>query len=109
MSGLQLIGLIFTFVQAYFTFLHFKRGEFTLRECLGWMSIWLVFGAVTLFPEFFKVVAGNFGALRPLDFFTILGFIVILSISFYTYVSVDRLRKSLEKAVRELALKKDEK
>ena len=105
MSGIQIIGLIFALGQSYFTFLHFKREEFTLREALGWIVIWLSFAAVTLFPDVFKVVSGNFGALRLLDFFTIIGFIVVLSISFYTYVNLDRLRRKLERAIRELSLK----
>ena len=103
-SGIQVIALLFALAQGYFTYLHFRRGDFTLRECMGWMFIWIVFAGVTLFPDAFKVFAGSFGALRPLDFFTVLGFIVVLSISFYTYVSLDRLRKHVEGSIRERAL-----
>ena len=103
-SGIQIIGIIFALAQSYFTFLHYKRKEFTIRECAGWLFIWLMFAVVTLFPGEFRILAGNFGAFRPLDFFTVVGFLVVLSISFYTYINVDRLRKRLEVAVRELAL-----
>lgn len=104
MSGIQLLALLFALTQGYFTHLHYRRREFTVREFYGWSAVWLVFALVTIFPESFKVFAGTVGALRPLDFFTVVGFIVVLSISFYTYVNVDRLRKKLEKAVRDLAL-----
>lgn len=104
LSGLQVVVILFVLIQCYFTYLHFKRREFTLRECVGWLLIWLAFGAVALWPEFFQVVSTQFGAIRSLDFFTIVGFVIVLTISFYTYVQVDRLRKRFERIVRELSL-----
>ena len=103
-SGIQLFGAGFALVQAYFTFLHFKRHEFTIRELLAWESLWFGFGLVTIFPEKFRVYAGQLGTLRALDLFSVIGFIVVLSISFYTYVNLDQLRKKFERAVREMAL-----
>ena len=103
-SGIQLLGVFFALVQGYFTFLHFKRQEFTIREFFGWEVIWIGFGLVTLFPERFSLLAGRFGALRPLDLFTVFGFVLVLSISFYTYVNLDRMRKRMERIIRELAL-----
>ena len=104
-SGIQVIGAVFGLALSYFTFLHFKRREFTLREFVGWQALWAFFMLVPLFPRAFAIFAGSLGALRPLDLFSVLGFIVVLSISFYTYVNVDRLRRSLEKTIRDLALK----
>jgi len=103
-SGIQLLGILFGLVQSYFTFLHFKRREFTIREFIGWEAVWVSFVVITLFPQPFATFAVGFGVIRPLDLFIILGFIVTLSISFYTYVNVDKLRKQFEKAVRDLAL-----
>jgi hypothetical protein len=104
-TGLQVFALFAALILSYFSFLSFKRHEFTLREYLGWQTVWGIFGVVTLFPAQFAVWSTKFGSIRPLDFFTVSGFIVVLSISFYTYVNVDRLRKKLEKAIRDLALK----
>jgi len=64
-------------------------------------------GSVVGRIHFDHVFAGNLGAIRPFDLFSVLGFIVVLSISFYTYVSLDRLRKSLERAVRDIAMNED--
>lgn len=104
-SGIQILALFAALILSYFSYLQYKRKEFTFREYLGWQLVWICFGAVTLFPEWFRVISARFGAISTLDFFTVLGFIVVLSISFYTYINVDRLRKRLEKAIRELALK----
>jgi hypothetical protein len=103
-SGIQLIGAIFALTLSYFSFLHYKRGEFTVREFIGWEVLWVGFVAATLVPERFGVFLGELGVIRAFDFFSVAGFIVVLSISFYTYVNVDRLRKKLEKTVRDLAL-----
>lgn len=104
-TGLQLIALFAVLILSYFSFLSFKRNDFSLREYGGWQLLWLTLGLVTLFPERFSVWSDKFGSIRPLDFFTVMGFVVVLSISFYTYVNLDRLRKKLEKAIRDLALK----
>lgn len=103
-SGIQIVGAIFGLLVSYFTFLHWKRREFTFREFLGWEAIWVGFIAATLFPNSFSIFLGNLGVLRLLDLFSIIGFILVLSITFYTYVGLDRLRKKLEKAIRDLAL-----
>ncbi len=103
-SGIQVIGIIFGLVLSYFTFLHYKREEFTIREFWGWEILWIGFILITLYPNRIQVFAGNLGAIRPFDLFSVLGFIVVLSISYYTYVSLDRLRKSFEKAIRGIAM-----
>ena len=104
-SGIQILAVLFAVVMSYFTFLSFKRKEFTLTEVLGWIIIWLLLAIAAIFPDRFGQIAGDFGALRPLDLFTMMGFVVVLSISFYTYINVDRLRKKMEKTIRDLAIK----
>ncbi len=103
-SGIQILGIIFGLVISYFTFLHFKRGQFTLREFIGWEILWVVFMLTTIFVQSFQPFTSDLGAVRLFDLIVALGFIVVLSISFYTYVCVDILRKNLEKAIRDLAL-----
>jgi hypothetical protein len=103
-NGIQLIAVVAALILSYFSYLHLKRNEFTIKEYFGWQLVWVAFAAATLFPDAFKVLAGQFGAFRPLDFFTVLGFVVVLSISFYTYVYLDRVRKKLDRTIQELAL-----
>lgn len=104
-SGIQIIGVLFSLILSYFTFLSYKRNQFTLREMAGWLVIWVGFGIVTLYPNLFQAFSGELGAARAFDTFSVLGFIVTLSISFYTYVNLDRLRKVVEKMVRDAALR----
>jgi hypothetical protein len=103
-SGIQVIALIFALAQGYFTYVQWKKREFTLREFLAWEAVWITFAITTLFPRQIALLAGDLGTFRPLDFFTILGFMLVLLIAFRTYVEVDRVRKTLEKTIRDLAL-----
>ena len=104
-SGIQILAVLFAVVMSYFSFLSFKRHESTIRELLGWIVVWVLLALVSIFPNRFGSLAGEFGLFRPLDLFTMMGFVVVLSISFYTYINVDRLRKAVEKTIRDLALK----
>ena len=107
-SGIQIIGIVFGLVLSYFSFLHYKRREFTIREFIGWEVVWASFVWVTVFPRTFSIFSSNLGAIRTIDLFSVLGFILVLSISFYTYVNVDRLGKKLEKTIRDLALEEND-
>ncbi|MFA6082423.1 MAG: DUF2304 domain-containing protein [Patescibacteria group bacterium] len=104
-SGIQIIGVLFGLVLSYFTYLAYKRTQFTIREYLGWQTIWVCFVLVTLYPNMFQVFSSNLGTARAFDLFSVLGFTVVLGISFYTYVNLDRLRKTLEKTIRDLSLR----
>ena len=104
-SGIQILGILFSLILSYFTFLNYKRRFFTGRECIGWLAIWGGFAIVTLYPNLFQTFSGELGATRAFDTFSVIGFIVTLSISFYTYVNLDRLRKVVEKMVRDVAMK----
>lgn len=104
LNGIQIIATFFGLVWSYFTFLAFKRSELTIREFIGWEILWIGFILVSIFPTEFELFSGSLGAIRPMDLYSVLGFIVVLSISFYTYVNLDRLRKKVEKTIRDLAL-----
>jgi len=67
--------------------------------------LWVGFAVVTLYPSMFEVFVKDIGVVRAFDLFSVLGFVVVLSISFYTYVNLDRFRKKMERAIRELSLK----
>jgi hypothetical protein len=103
-SGIQTVGILFSLILSYFTFLNYKRGQFTIREMIGWEVVWIGFALVTLYPNMFTVFSGNLGAARVFDLFSILGFVVVLSISFYSYTSLDHLRKKFESSLRDQSL-----
>ena len=104
--GIQIIGILFGFFMMYYTFLHYKRKEFTMREYGFWLILWALFIVVTLFPDILDPILKSLSIARALDFFIIIGFLFLIGMIFYTYTNVRANQKKLEEVVRKIALKK---
>ncbi|MBS3103271.1 DUF2304 domain-containing protein [Candidatus Woesearchaeota archaeon] len=104
--GIQIIGILFGFFMMYYTFLHYKRKEFTMREYGFWLILWALFIVITLFPDILDPILKSLSIARALDFFIIIGFLFLIGMIFYTYTNVRANQKKLEEVVRKIALKK---
>ena len=104
--GIQIIGILFGFFMMYYTFLHYKRKEFTMREYGFWLILWALFIVITLFPDILDPILKSLSIARALDFFIIIGFLFLIGMIFYTYTNVRANQKQLEEVVRKIALKK---
>lgn len=101
---IQLLGALTGLIAIYFTRLHYKRGNFTVREFCLWLLIWLIFIFVVVVPESARLVTGDLGLSRSSDL-AVAAFVVLFSVTFHNYVSNRRQRKRLNKLVQEMALK----
>jgi len=104
--GIQIIGILFGIFMIYYTFLKYKRTEFTVKEYSVWLGIWVLFLVVSVFSPFFEPVVEALGFVRTLDFLIILGFMFLIGITFYTYTLVRRNQHRLENIVRRMAMEK---
>ena len=104
--GIQILGILFGFFMMYYTFLHYKRKEFTIKEYSFWFAFWAFFVVITLFPQFLDPLLATLNIARALDFFIIAGFLFLIFITVYTYTIVRKNQKKLEEVVRQIALKK---
>ena len=104
--GIQIIGILFGFFMMYYTFLHYKRKEFGMREYSFWLVLWAIFIVITLFPDFLDPILKSLSIARALDFFIIIGFLFLAGMIFYTYTIVKSNQKKLEEVVRNIAMKK---
>ncbi len=106
-SLIQVAASIFCFFMLYHVYLNFKKRNFGKYGLFLWASIWGILAFISLFPEIFYI--GNFfkllGIARALDFFTIFGFLFVLSFIFYLYKNQKRIEKRQKKIVKEIALK----
>lgn len=107
-TGVQIIGIVFSLTMMYLTFVHSKRRAFNKSETAGWLLLWAIFIVALLFPNTFNIFTQRLGIARAFDLFAIVGFVIILSLSFHNYVTVSRLKKKLEDTVRKEALKQFE-
>jgi len=104
--GIQILGILFGFFMMYYTFLQYKRREFTIKEYSFWFLFWGAFVAVTLFPQALDPILTTLNIGRTLDLFIIGGFLFMIFIVFYTYTLVRKNQKKLEEVVRNIAIKR---
>jgi len=104
--GIQILGILFGFFMIYYTFLQYKRKEFTIKEYSFWFVFWGIFVVITLFPQILDPVLSTLNIARTLDFFIIAGFLFLIFVIFYTYTLVRKNQKKLEEVVRNVALKR---
>ena len=103
--GIQILGLLFSLVMLYLTFLHYKRKEYSVETFLFWIVLWIGFIFMVIFPTSLDFVIKDilkFG--RRLDFFIIGGFIFLIALVYYNYITVKSIRIKVEKVIRKIAL-----
>lgn len=101
---IQLLGVIFGLGMTYFTFVRYKRKELSKSEFLVWQGCWAVLIFVALIPSILDPIIAPLNFYRRLDFFVVVGFFILLSLSFYNYNSMKRIEKKIEVLVRKEAL-----
>ena len=104
--GIQILGILFGFFMMYYTFLQYKRKEFTTKEYSFWFLFSAAFILVTLFPQILDPLLSTLSIARALDFFIITGFLFLIFVTFYTYTVVRKNQRKLEEVVRNVALRK---
>lgn len=104
--GIQIAGFLFGLFMIYYSFLKYKRKEFTIREIIFWIIVWLGFIVIALLPYILDPIAKSLNFARTFDLLVIGGFICLILIIFYTYTLTRKSQKQLETIVREIALKK---
>ena len=104
--GLQIIIIGFSLFMVYLTNLHFRRREFSFVIFCIWIFIWvgLLFFAVS--PDLAFLTAKKLGVVKAMNLFTILGFVVLLTIIFRIFVIINKIEKKLSDLVRREALQK---
>lgn len=104
--GIQIIGTLFGIFMLYYSYIRFKRREFTRTEFTFWFITWVAFVLITLFPRFIDPISVVGGFHRPLDVYIVAGFMFLIGITFYTYTLTRQNQKQIERVVRRIALEK---
>ena len=104
--GIQIIGALFGLFMVYYTFLHYKRKEFTVKEFSFWVFLWALFIIVSLAPSLLDPFVKSLELARAMDLLVILGFMFLIGALPYTYILVRNLQKKMEEVVRKIALEK---
>ncbi len=109
MIGIQVLAIIFALWMVYFSFLHFRRGEFTKIEFISWQILWVGLIAVVIYPRSVQFILTSFSISRTFDLVVVVAIVVLFGITFRNYVIVRRMEKRIEAFTREETLKTIEK
>ena len=104
--GIQIAGFLFGLFFLYYSFLNYKRREFTAKEFSFWIFAWAVFIAIALFPSILDPIVKFGGFFRALDVLIVSGFLFLIAAIFYTYTLTRKTQKRVETLVREIAMRK---
>ena len=104
--GIQIAGFLFGLFLIYYSFLNYKRKQFSAKEFLFWCFAWALFVYIAIFPYNLDPIVKKLGFLRTLDLLVITGFLVLILAVFYTYTVGKKNQKMLETVVREIAIKR---
>ncbi|MBS3114052.1 DUF2304 domain-containing protein [Candidatus Woesearchaeota archaeon] len=107
--GIQIAGFLFGLFMLYYSFLNYKRKEFSTKELTFWFLVWGVFILISLFPNILDPIVKVGGFLRALDLLIISGFLFLIASIFYTYTIARKNQKQLETIVRAIATSKSKK
>jgi hypothetical protein len=106
MIGVQILAILFVLWMTYFSFLHFKRHEFTIYEYTVWQLLWIGLAVIVMFPGTTRIITRTLGFYRAFDFLTVGGIVILFGIVFRMYVLQRRLQRQMENLVRSIAIKK---
>lgn len=105
MNAVQIIALLFVLWMTYFSFLHFRRKEFSFWEFSFWQVIWLGLAGVVLFPGPTAAIIEKLHFTRAFDLLTAGGILILFGATFRNYVLLRRNDRRLEDLTRTIALK----
>src|SRR3989344_4885665 len=97
--GIQIVGFLFGLFMVYYSFLNYKRKEFTAKEFSFWLGLWSIFSIIAIFPSILDPIVVGIGFLRAFDLLTIGGFLFLITAVFYTYTVVRKNQNKLEKLI----------
>lgn len=109
MIGIQIFAIVFVLWMTYFSFLHFRRKEFSLWEFAFWQCIWVALAIIVLFPKTVNFVLQTLNIARAFDLLTIGGIVILFGVTFRNYVLLRRADKKIEYLVRTIALQESKK
>jgi len=107
--GIQIVGLIFGLVMIYFSFINFKRKEFSPRDFIIWGTIWVIFMIAIIFPQKLNIFLETLKITSALWLFTILGFLFLFAMVFYLHAISRRNQRKIESLVKKIALEEAKK
>lgn len=105
MSIFQIISTLFALFMMYVVNIHRRKHALSKIEVLAWMSMWMVFIIIALFPNLLLGVVDILHFARVFDLLVVMAMMILTTIVVISYFSQKDSKKKLEEFVRKEALK----
>ncbi|HDD05205.1 MAG TPA: DUF2304 domain-containing protein [Candidatus Aenigmarchaeota archaeon] len=106
MIWIQLMGIVFGVFLVYESWVFRVKGEIKKYDFLLWVLVGSALVLINVFPSSLNSILESMGFLRAFDFFTLVGFFLVLSMLLYLNRVVRRCEDKIGKIVEEIALRR---
>lgn len=104
--SLQIILLAFALLMVYSIFLHWKRKEISGKVFFFWLTVFLIFMILSIFPKVFELLIGSVFVVKVMDLGMIGTFMILTYFTIENNIKIKGLEKKIEKLVRKFSLRK---
>lgn len=101
---LQAISIVFGLFMLYVVRIHKRKKHIEAFEYGLWISVWVIFLFLTLFPQTMQGMTEQLHIARVFDLLVVLSLMVIVYLTFLNRISYKKLEKKLESIVRKNAI-----
>lgn len=109
MTVMQAFGILFALGMIYITYFYYKRRIFLYYDVLLWVYVWILLIIAVSFPEKLTALIQPLKIVRVLDLLTMGSIFLLFSLVFVIFARSRYNDRRIEKIVKEIALKEEEK
>ncbi len=101
----QILGIGFSLMMLYLTFIYYRRGEFLPKDFMVWSIVWISFMIVVIFHRKFSLLLKPLSFVRLMDMLMVFAFMFLTALSFYLHALVRENQNKIEELTREMAIR----
>ncbi len=105
-AGVQIVGVLFSLVMIYLTFVYYKRGNYSVKSFILWQLVWIATLVLIGRPQTAYGLMQALQIERTADFIVMAGFTFFSVVIFHMYVIVKKTNRKMEELVRKIAIRK---
>ena len=104
MTLFQVAAALFAICMLYVVTVHYKKKTLTPMETSFWVSLWIGFISIALFPDLLKEIVQTLNFTRVFDLLIVIALMILTTLVFGNYFSYKASQRKLESFIRDLAI-----
>jgi hypothetical protein len=105
MTFFQIGAALFALFMIYVVSIHGKKRALSVPEVSFWVSSWIVFIVIAMFPNLLIGISHTLHFARIFDLLLVVALMVLTVMVFFSYFTQKEIMQKLEKMTREMAIK----